>query len=590
MDDRLNKYNNRTKKFNTDDIKIDIKFDISQLDLLCAYVVSNDPLIKRSNLNNLATIIKVINLDNYKGDKGLLDRLDYISKGLDAKLNKNLVNSDMVIMDINGGLGGHSNIQTRELNRDEIVWVNNAISEIIKHISIYEEIDKASELITEFKSTDFINRAPVVKKIEEWTTRLQNKFRKAKADISDEMMFSLIGDRYVDTIHDTFNQIKSPSNKLVFGTQALNIITGGGVFCEKVYVILGLPGEGKSSTLLDMALEIKKYNKDYKCKIPGKRPCVVLLIMENSIKETIERMFSMVTCGSNMDAYSSYEQIPQELEKHGLKISDDDPIDLIIKFKPNLSVDTGYLYELVEDLEDEGYEVICLIQDYLKRIRSVEGSFGGDLRLQLGAVVNEFKTFATIKNIPVITASQLNRTATSSIDNARVRNKSDLVRLIGRANVGESNLILENADWICLIAPEVYQVTGSRYLGMVRVKSRYYIPNKEQTVFIPYINNTIKFVEDFGMAPVHRISMKDEMKLDDGFSTNTNITGRLNGVVSSDSDVIAVIDEDDNLFSDVMISQTAAYNINNLRLLYNIIDNTPKKKLMYEVVRDIKDI
>ena len=93
MDDRLNKYNNRTKKFNTDDIKIDIKFDISQLDLLCAYVVSNDPLIKRSNLNNLATIIKVINLDNYKGDKGLLDRLDYISKGLDAKLNKNLVNS-----------------------------------------------------------------------------------------------------------------------------------------------------------------------------------------------------------------------------------------------------------------------------------------------------------------------------------------------------------------------------------------------------------------------------------------------------------------------------------------------------------------
>ena len=408
MDDRLNKYNNRTKKFNTDDIKIDIKFDISQLDLLCAYVVSNDPLIKRSNLNNLATIIKVINLDNYKGDKGLLDRLDYISKGLDAKLNKNLVNSDMVIMDINGGLGGHSNIQTRELNRDEIVWVNNAISEIIKHISIYEEIDKASELITEFKSTDFINRAPVVKKIEEWTTRLQNKFRKAKADISDEMMFSLIGDRYVDTIHDTFNQIKSPSNKLVFGTQALNIITGGGVFCEKVYVILGLPGEGKSSTLLDMALEIKKYNKDYKCKIPGKRPCVVLLIMENSIKETIERMFSMVTCGSNMDAYSSYEQIPQELEKHGLKISDDDPIDLIIKFKPNLSVDTGYLYELVEDLEDEGYEVICLIQDYLKRIRSVEGSFGGDLKLELGAAVDELKEFATINNIPVVTASQLN--------------------------------------------------------------------------------------------------------------------------------------------------------------------------------------
>ena len=31
---------------------------------------------------------------------------------------------------------------------------------------------------------------------------------------------------------------------------------------------------------------------------------------------------------------------------------------------------TGYLYTLVEDLEDEGYETICLFQDHVKRIRS----------------------------------------------------------------------------------------------------------------------------------------------------------------------------------------------------------------------------
>ena len=33
----------------------------------------------------------------------------------------------------------------------------------------------------------------------------------------------------------------------------------------------------------------------------------------------------------------------------------------------------------------------------------------------------------TLKNIPIITASQLNRDATSKIDEARVKNKADLM-------------------------------------------------------------------------------------------------------------------------------------------------------------------
>ena len=167
---------------------------------------------------------------------------------------------------------------------------------------------------------------------------------------------------------------------------------------------------------------------------------------------------------------------------------------------------------MVEDLEDEGYETICVIQDYLKRIRSVDGSFGGDLRLQLGAIINEFKIFATLKQIPIITASQLNRDATSHVDNGRAKNKADLVRLLGRSNVGESNLILENSDWICLLAPE-YDKNGNRYLGMQRVKSRYYIPGDLYCAFMPYINGTIKFVEDFySTTPVHRTTMREEMQ------------------------------------------------------------------------------
>ena len=162
----------------------------------------------------------------------------------------------------------------------------------------------------------------------------------------------------------------------------------------------------------------------------------------------------------------------------------------------------------------------------MKRIRPVEGMFGGDLRLQLGAVVNEFKTFATLKNIPVITASQLNRTATNSIDEARIKNKADLVRLIGRANVGESNLILENSDWICIVAPE-YDKDGKRHLGIQRVKSRYYINNDLHTCYIPYVDNTIKFVEDiFSSIPVHKVTMRDPVELN-GINSGNGTVGKI---------------------------------------------------------------
>ena len=265
--------------------------------------------------------------------------------------------------------------------------------------------------------------------------------------------------------------------------------------------------------------------------------------MENGVKESVERLFSMCV-GSGMLNYTLDDAIDILKNQGNLRLNNDDPIDIIIKFKPNLSVDTSYLYTLTEDLEDEGYEVICVLQDYIKRIRSVEGGFGGDLRLQLGAIINEFKTFATLKNIPVITASQLNRIATSSIDEARTKNKADLVRLIGRSNVGESNLIIENSDWIGLIAPEKDK-EHNRYLGVQRVKSRYYINNDLHTCFIPYVGNTIKLVEDvFSPVPVHKTTMRDPVELNGMNSGNGTV-----GKIIEFNDVKLPSDDTENMFA-----------------------------------------
>lgn len=580
MNDRRSKYSNSFNSPVKNNLKIDVKFDITELDLMCSYIISENRSIHRGNIINMRNLFLIINMDNYANDVERLSRIDFINRGIEARLQYNLTTTDMIFSHICGGLGCTIENTFKQLNNSEIEWVSSTISETLKYSIIYNDVDQGLALFTKFKATDYKDRGAVVKEIEQWVNNMQVKFRRARADNSQDMTFSLTGENYVQSMLETYKQLSSPSNRLIFGSQALNALTGGGVEASRVYTLLGLPGEGKSSTLIDMAIEIKRYNKDYKCADPTKRPCVVLLVMENSIKETIQRIFSMCV-GKDMLNYSEQEVMNILKTQGNLTVSGSDPIDLIVKFRPHLSEDTSYLYTLCEDLEDEGYEVICLIQDYIKRIRSVDGSFGGDLRLQLGAVINEFKVFATLKNIPVITASQLNRAATSAIDEARIKNKADLVRLIGRSNVGESNLIIENSDWIALIAPE-YDKDGNKYLGIQRVKSRYHIPGDFYYAYIPYIKDTIKFVEDlYSPIPVHKTTMKDEISLNTGINSGQGVVNEIRDFTEF-NDIKLPSDNSGNIFANASFVSMDLNNHYNITANNNI--NQMNNKCMCEII------
>ena len=501
---RANKYKDTKKEIG----KNAVKFDLVELDLMCNYILSDNANIRRSNINNIRKLMEYMDTGLYANNEEALKRIDFIIKGADIRLKQHITNKDMIIRGINGGFGtAPSNMIVKEITDIEVDWINQTVSECLKYLITATKVESGMAIFTKFMATDYKDRGDIVKEMENFIVDMNNHFRKARVETADDQTFSFIGDKFRNAITDAYKEATSVSNQLQVGSLALMELIGGAFQSSRVYTFLGLPGEGKSSTLLDIALQIKKYNPNYVCKDKTKRPCVVLFVMENGIRESIERMFNMLTRKQLSKMESIEEAI--ELMQNAINMSSDSPIDVIIKFRPNLSEDTSYLYTICDDLADEGYEVICMLQDYIKRIRSVEGSFGGDLRLQLGAVINEFKTFATLKNIPVITASQLNRSASSSIDDARIKNKNDLVRLIGRSNVGESNLIIENSDWVGLLAPEEDD-DGIRYLGLNRVKSRYYIEG-EQIIFAPYIDKTIKLVEDID-APIPSIkySLKDK--------------------------------------------------------------------------------
>ena len=535
----------RGKSYVKNNKKIPLNFDLSSLDLLCNFVLSENRNIRRMQFINLRNLMEMIDMEKYISDQERYKRVLFIKKGLDARLDKNLNDKTMVMKYINGGFLDSDIIDIssfKDMNNSEIDWINETVSSALKYSFIYERSDAMLDLWQRFKSADYNSISGVTAEIEAATAELNTLFRKAKAETVSERAFSLTPETLKAVITDSWQEVTSSYRKLITGMQGFNQLIGGGFENTRVYLLLGLTGVGKSMTLINIAYQLKKYNKGSRPKDPTKRPCIVILTMENTVTETIQRLFQICT-GEEFSKQSSPDEAIKKLQVEGeLYLTDESPIDLIIKFKPNKSEDTSYLYTLVEDLEDEGYECIALVQDHAKRIRSTERN--PDVRLELGDVINELKTFAMLKDIPVITNSHLNRDGARTIDANATKSKADLTRLLGKSNIGESMLMLDNIDYACIINTE-YDSENRKYMVFKEVKTR--VKTYRDYICQPFdIVNEIKLVEDYySPIPVFKESLYSAPAMNTGVQQPTPTTTASN---SRYMENIPIDDEDDNIY------------------------------------------
>ena len=547
--------------------KIPLHFDLTALDLLCNYLVSGNSNIKRDSYANLRNLIEMLDMDQYMNDQEKYKRVLFIKKGLEGILQKNITDRDILIKYINGGLFDDDILpvnQFKPMSNNEVEWVTETVSNSIKYSFLYQRCDSLLDMLTRFKSTDYRSIKSISDEIETAIADLNTAFRKAKAESSSEKPFSLNPDTIESVITDAWNEVTSKYRKLITGMQGFNQLIGGGFENTRVYLLLGLTGAGKSMTLLNIALQLKKYNKSYQCKDPTKRPCIVLLTMENTVVETIQRLFQIST-GEEFAKQSSPQQALEKLRTEGeLYLSDESPIDLIIRFKPNRSQDTDYLYTLVEDLEDEGYETIALILDHAKRIRAREKS--ADIRLELGDVINELKTFAMLKQIPVITNSHLNRDAARTVDEAAGKSKADLTRLFGKSNIGESLLMLDNVDFACIVNPE-YDKEKHKWMVFKEIKTR--IKIMREYICQPFDTvNEIKLIEDFySPIPVFKESMYEDPVMNNGST-----------VASTPKNVPYMQHKNERFINDIPVVEEDEDNIYDFVSRYSSSDPEPEKK------------
>ena len=525
---------------------IKITIDIRTFTIICRYVLSSSSYLRMSHLINLKKFMMSLDPASYENDAEKVKRVRFINLALQARIDNNLNNQDMIITHIYSNLDfdvDFIDLSNIEMNADEIMWVHTLIEDSLKYFFIYESSDKMLDICTKIKGSDFSQRAELIQQYEEILNQTQNCFRQVKQDTNvTDIKFSLRDGDFERGLRETYDLITNPSRRLITGMQGLNEMLAGGFESGRVYMFFGLTGIGKSIVLLNLIYQMKKYNRFYKPKDPTKIPCIVLLTMENTVVETLTRLFDMsVENSMGMENYS-FEEVLRKLRQEGeLVLNSDSPIDIVIRYKANRSVDTNYLYELCDELESDGYEIICMVQDHVKRIRSIWGS--SELRLELGDIVNEFKVFAAEKDIPVITNSHLNRDASRIVEEDSTKSKdkkTDITMKLGKSNAGESLLMIDNLDGAFIINPD-YDDEGNKHMVFKSIKSR--IKEGRSYIVQPFAyGSPIRLVEDVGGVPQFKESLH----------INQNIQNRFGVVKTSSTNVISsfqTANQEENSFS-----------------------------------------
>jgi hypothetical protein len=194
----------------------------------------------------------------------------------------------------------------------------------------------------------------------------------------------------------------------------------------------------------------------------------------------------------------------------------DDPTRMtaFFRYRPSRSINTADIDNMIDDLKLEGYEVRMVVHDYIKRIMPVE--YTGDIRIDLGTVVDEFSTIAKKRQIPFVSASQLNRDASKAIEQALESKKNNIGQKLGISHTGESKLMIENADYVFINFIETQASTGKVYLTSKRVKSRGRKKSEVEYIAHPFVkDNGMLLDEDINLSHATSLtSLGDGLQFD----------------------------------------------------------------------------
>jgi len=235
---------------------------------------------------------------------------------------------------------------------------------------------------------------------------------------------------------------------------------------SRVFIWAGGTGKGKSIWLLNLCygLAISYKTSDFASLFENQyskyKPMIMFISNENSISETRLRLASIITNEPTNNDRLKDRSFQADIFKQFTK---ETGVVLYLKYVPPRSTTAFDIFSLATHLERiRGYKPIAIIIDYLDRLKSLHVSVDKEERIRLGSITDELKAIAINLNVPIITATQLNREGF----------KSDTPDL---TNISESWKKVENADAVIIFQAE--QKTDGSWIYRVSIpKLRYANP------------------------------------------------------------------------------------------------------------------
>lgn len=473
----------RVQTAQEDKLILNISLDMSNI--LVEYSLSYAP--SQNNLANMKKLLESINIETYRYNYDIYNNLVLCRAILDSRLTKSISRPELIKETILAADPSLEDVCSAKTWKNNLVVGQDAraitqyIDKKMKFYCFYVEMPKIIELWEKCTKSGFEMSDDELFEVDDRMSKLVVKMQNSSIATGLLSRFSFSDPNAADLIESVAQSAQRPAAILQTGIRQLNANLGPGFRGGKMYCFIGFSGKFKSGTLLNLADQITKFNPQLEEIVEGKRNTVLFITAENTINETLERLFYMyATPGASFIDTDPAEVRRIIMEEGHYCFSDTDKgIDIEMRYFPNLGIKTSDIYKIIDDMDAHGQRVITTIVDYIKRIDSVFPSNGDEI-LRMTYVAKELKTLAEYYNIPVITAQQINRNGNSVLDSAMREGKSDLLRAVGNSDIGGAWAVVEECDWVCIITLERHKKENRLYLSFKCTKQR--CGHKDSTV------------------------------------------------------------------------------------------------------------
>ena len=328
-------------------------------------------------------------------------------------------------------------------HREELSWLLERSEKFCQDKALYNAITESIGIFDQTKNTSHTKDAiPTI--------------------LSDALSVSFdthIGHDYLDNANERFEFYRKKEEKIPFDLEYFNKISGGGLPRKTLNIALAGTGVGKSLFMCHMAASCLSENRN------------VLYITLEMAEERIAERIDANLMNVPMDML---KDMPKEsYHKKIGKLRDKIKGKLIVKEYPTATASTNNFRALMNELKiKKGFIPDILFMDYLNLCTSTryKNNINAGSYFVVKAIAEELRGLAVEWDLPIVSATQLNRTGFMSTD-------------VGLEDTSESFGLPATADFMfALISTE--ELEEHNQIKVKQLKNRYNDPVKNRNFVV----------------------------------------------------------------------------------------------------------